>query len=99
MFWVKLHEVGTYTMLTVVDEELIGIEVREGDAVLNVDETFFKGHLMEGSDLEELLESVSIIYFIGEEAVKLGLEKGLLHPGAVKRVKGIPHAQSILLEM
>ncbi len=98
MFWVKLHELGGYVMLTVVDEELIGVEVREGDAVLRVDEDFFKGHLMGEEDLEELLGSVSIIYFVGERAVELGLKSGLLHPDAVKRIKGIPHAQSILLE-
>ncbi|ALU11879.1 hypothetical protein EYM_05725 [Ignicoccus islandicus DSM 13165] len=99
MFWVKLHEMGVYKMLTVVDEELMGVEVREGEAVLKVEESFFKGHLTDEEGVEGLLWRASIVYFIGERAVELGLKNGLVHPEAIKRIGSIPHAQSFSLEI
>ncbi len=98
MFWVKVHKTPNATIVTVVDEELMGKEFREGEVVLKIDEYFFKGERVEEDIALRRMEGADVIYVIGERAVRLAQEAGLIHPMAVKRVKGIPHAQTILIE-
>ena len=98
MFWVKVHETPNAVIVTVVDEELMGKEYREGDVILKIDEYFFKGEKVDEDIALRRMEGADVIYVIGERAVKLAQEAGLVHPMAVKRVKGIPHAQTILIE-
>jgi len=98
LFWVKVHRAQSVTIVTVVDEELMGKEFREGDVVLKIDEYFFKGEKVDEDIALRRMEGADVIYVIGERAVRLAQEAGLVHPMAVKRVKGIPHAQTILIE-
>ncbi len=97
MFWVNVHEVGGHVIVTVVDEELMGKEFREGEKVLKVDEYFFKGELVDEDIALARMSAATSLYVIGERAVKLAIEGGFVHPMAVGRIKGVPYAQMVLL--
>jgi hypothetical protein len=95
MFWVKVHEAQGYTIVTVVDEELMGKEFREGEKVLKVDEYFFKGELVDEDTALARMSGAPVVYVVGERAVKLAIEAGVVHPKAVGRIAGVPYAQMI----
>jgi hypothetical protein len=97
MFWVNVHEVDGHVIVTVVDEELMGKEFREGDAVLKVDEYFFKGELVDEDVALARMSAATSLYVVGERAVRLAVEGGFVHPKAVGRIKGVPYAQMILV--
>ena len=93
----KVHEVEGHVIVTVVDEELMGKEFREGDKVLKVDEYFFKGDLVDEDVALARMSAATSLYVIGERAVKLAIEGGFVHPMAVGKIKGVPYAQMILV--
>ena len=95
MFWVRTHSIDNYTFVTVVDKELLGKKFEEGGVILHIDEEFFKGELMDEESLLKKILNATSIYVIGKRAVKVALKAGIIHPQAIKSVKGIPHAQSI----
>ena len=97
MFWVNLHEVDGHVIVTVVDEELMGKEFKEGDAVLKIDEYFFKGELVDEDVALARMGAATSLYVVGEKAVSLAIKGGFVHPEAVGRIKGIPYAQMILV--
>jgi len=97
MFWVKVQYLGEHVFVTVVDEELLGKEFKEGNIVLDIDENFFKGELLDEELALSRMEVATSLYVIGERAVKLAIEARMIHPEAVKRVKGVPYAQMLLL--
>ncbi|NPA84474.1 MAG: DUF424 family protein [Crenarchaeota archaeon] len=97
MFWVKVHEADGHVIVTVVDEELMGKEFREGDAVLKIDEYFFKGELLDEDLALSRMSSATSLYVVGERAVDLAVKGGFVHPKAVGRIGGVPYAQMILV--
>ena len=97
MFWVKVHEVEGHVIVTVVDEELLGKEFREGEKVLKVDEGFFGGELVDEDVALARMSAATSLYVVGERAVKLAVEGGFIHPKAVGKVSNVPYAQMILI--
>ncbi len=99
MYRVRVHEVGGHVIVTVVDEELLGKKFEENGIILDVDESFFGGGIVdENVALREMFRATSL-YVIGERSVELAIKASLIHPQAVKRVQGVPYAQMLLLQM
>jgi len=42
-----------------------------------------------------MIEKSTIVNMIGENVVNKAIEKGYVHPEAVIRIEGIPHAQIV----
>ena len=82
MHWVKKHK----GVLAVCDEELIG---RKFD-VLDVNENFYKGELIDEKRLSELLKDNSNINIVGTRSIKAAEKAGVLC--AVKKIKSVPYA-------
>ena len=97
MFKVRVHDLGDHVFVTVVDEELIGKRFEENGVVLDVSEEFFDGERVDEEGALRRMFAATSLYVIGERAVKLAIRAELVHPDAVKRVKGVPHAQMLLI--
>lgn len=82
MHWVKRHK----GVLAVCDEELVGRKF----GVLDVSERFYKGELIDGERLAELLKDNSNINIVGERSVTAAKKVGIVC--AVKKIKGVPYA-------
>ncbi len=76
----------------VCDEELLGRVFREGDLVLEVNEEFFGGHVVELDEAVAIVESSDNVMAVGELVVSRLIEAGLVHPLSVNRIAGIPYA-------
>jgi len=73
------------------DEELLGKTFREGDLVLEVNEEFFGGELVELDEAVAMIEMSDNVMVVGERLVSRLVEAGLVHPLAVKRIGGVPY--------
>jgi len=86
---------GIKTVIAICDAELLGKTFREGDKVLAINEEFFKGDLVDTDEVMPYLERAYTALIVGERAVSLALELGLIHPDAILKISGIPYAQIV----
>lgn len=82
-------------LLAICDADLLGKTFREGDIVLAVREEFYKGLKVDTDEAVNLISQSTIVNMVGENIVGRAIERGFVHPQAVLKVSGIPHAQIV----
>lgn len=82
-------------MVAVCDCDILGKKVREGAIVFNVSKDFYGGERVCPDAAIDLLRKATVANLVGREAVKCGIEAGLVHEDAVITIEGIPHAQFV----
>jgi len=93
--YANLRKWGQCVLLATCDAELLGKILREGKIVFEIREEFYKGPKMTVEEAIELMKQSTIVNMIGHNVVKKAIEKGLVHPDAVLKISGIPHAQIV----
>jgi len=86
---------GRCILLATCDAELLGKILRDGKIVFEVREEFYKGLKMTVEEVIDLMEQSTIVNMVGHNVVKKAIEKGLIHPDAVLKISGVPHAQIV----
>ena len=84
-------------MVACCDEGLIGKTFREGRLRLSLETGFYGNSLMPLVEAIVALETADILNLVGPEIVAAAVERGLVHPQAVIRIGGVPHAQVMKL--
>ena len=93
--YVKVRKWGRCTLLATCDAELLGKVLREGKIVFEIREEFYKGLKVSVEEAIDLVVQSTIVNMVGHKIVKKAVEKGLIHPEAVIKISGVPHAQII----
>jgi hypothetical protein len=86
---------GKCVLLAICDAEILGKTLREGKIVFRIKEEFYKGTKVNVEEAVALIEQSTIVNMVGENIVKKAVEKGYVHPEAIIKIQGIPHAQII----
>jgi len=73
----------------------LGKVLRDGKIVFEVREEFYKGHKVTLEEAIELAKHSSIVNMVGRCIVERAVEEGLVHPEAVLKISGVPHAQIV----
>ncbi len=76
---------------------MLGKTLKQGKIVFHIREEFYKGSLVSLEEAVELIEQSTIVNMVGRKIVKKAEERGLVHPEAVLKIEGIPHAQIVKL--
>lgn len=82
-------------LLATCDAELLGTILRDGKIVFEVREDFYKGLKMTVEEVIDLMKQSTIVNMVGHNVVEKAIEKGLIHPDAVLKISGVPHAQIV----
>jgi hypothetical protein len=93
----NFKKIGRNVLLSMCDTEILGRTLREGKIVFCVREDFYKGTRVDVEEAVSMIESSTIVNMIGKNVVKEAIEKGFVHPEAVLKIEGIPHAQIVKL--
>ena len=93
--YVNLRKSGQYIVLATCDCELLGKVLRDGKIVFEIREDFYKGQKVTVEEALELCKQSSIVNMIGQCIVDNAVEEGLVHPDAILKISGIPHAQIV----
>jgi len=93
--YVKIRKWGGSTLLATCDADLLGKVLREGKIVFEIREEFYKGPKVDVEEAIDLVKQSTIVNMVGHRIVKKAVEKGLIHPEAVIKISGVPHAQII----
>ena len=95
MFIVKKHESEDGTiLLAIIDEELEGKKITEGNKVLELNCEFYKGDKVNEEELNDFLKKATHINIVGNNITKL-LGKSLID--SEKKIGGIRYAQAVIL--
>jgi hypothetical protein len=95
--YINLKKVGRNVLLAVCDCELLGRTIREGKIVFHVKEEFYNGRKTSVEEAVGMIENSTIVNLVGKNCVEKAIAKGYVHPEAVLKIEGIPHAQIVKL--
>jgi len=95
MISIKIYRQGNDFMIGACDEKLIGKKFVDGKFQIDVSKEFYDGERITIEVLKKYLENATIANLVGEQTIQCAIKLGLVDPGCVLRVKGIPHAQMV----
>ncbi len=97
--YIKIH--NSYRKLVAIcDSELLGKKFEEGKKQLDVRENFYNGEEYNDKRIVQMMrkhkEDDATFNIVGENAVKLGIEAGIIGEGNVGEVDGVKFALVLL---
>ena len=93
--YVNVRKQGNQTVLATCDCDLCGKTLRDGKIVFVVRADFYKGMKVTIEEAIELCKQSTIVNMIGKCIVRHAVKAGLVHPEAILKIDGVPHAQII----
>ena len=95
--YLNLKRIGQNVILAICDTELLGKTLREGKILFRIKDEFYNGRKASVEEAIGLIGNSTIINLVGKCCVEKAIEEGYVHPEAVIRIEGIPHAQIVKL--
>jgi hypothetical protein len=95
--YVNLKKIGRNVLLAICDCEVLGRTLREGKIVFHVKDEFYNGGKVSVDEAVCMIENSTIVNMVGKNCVGKAIEKGYVHPEAVLKIEGVPHAQIVKL--
>lgn len=94
----KLHKSrDNKVVVAVCDSGLLGKKFEEGNKQLDMTSDFFNGEEKDDLAIGDLIRNAGSVNLVGEKAVKLGIDEGVVEEGHVKKIAGIPYAQAVVV--
>ena len=93
--YVNLKKDGRNVLLAICDCELLGRTLREGKIVFHVRDEFYNGRKASVEEAIGMINNSTIVNLIGKCCVEKAIAEGYVHPEAVLKIEGIPHAQIV----
>ena len=93
--YVNLKRVGRNVLLAICDCELLGRTLREGKIVFQVKAEFYNGRKASVEEAIGMIDNSTIVNLVGKCCVEKAIAEGYVHPEAVLKIEGIPHAQIV----
>ena len=95
--FLNIRKMGENVLLAVCDCDLLGRTLREGKIVFHVKNEFYNGRKATVDEAVGLINNSTIVNLVGKHCVEKAIAKGYVHPEAVLKIAGIPHAQIVKL--
>lgn len=96
IMFVRIHTHGNDRILAACDEDIIGMTFEGNGAKITVSEGFYKGESISEEAYRERMKSITIMNLVGERAVAIAIEEGMVSPDCVMEIGGVSHAQVVL---
>lgn len=94
---VKIHKsYDGKKIVAVCDSDLVGKKFEDGKTQLDMSGSFYKGEERSEGDILKELRQHGCLNVVGEESVRFFVDKKMVDPDKIIRIKGIPHAQCML---
>jgi hypothetical protein len=95
--YAKIKKMGRNVLLAICDCDLLGKTLRENKIVFHIKDEFYNGGKVSVEEAVNMIENSTIVNLIGKNCVQKAISKGYVHPEAVLKISGIPHAQIVKL--
>lgn len=94
--YMKIHKAGDREVVAVCDVELVGKCFCDEKLRLDVSERFYRGKIVSSDDVISVIGGAHTVNLVGESSVAIGLEANIILKENIIKIKGIPHALSVL---
>jgi hypothetical protein len=94
MFWCKTFKAKGQFVVAICDEDLLGKKI-ENDVKITVEESFYRGELIDENKALEFMKKSNICNIIGKSIVELALKNKFIMKENIIFIGDIPHAQFI----
>lgn len=84
-------------MLAVCDSDLKRKRFSEGELQLDLSSGFYDGEERSEEFISELFKIAYVVNLVGKKAVGFGIKEGIIEKDHVMKIKGIPHAQCVIV--
>ena len=91
--YLNIKKTGQNVLLAVCDCDLLGRTLREGKIVFKIKDEFYNGRKATVEEAVGLINNSTIVNLVGKNCVETAIAQGYVHPGAVIKIEGVPHAQ------
>jgi uncharacterized protein len=95
--YVKLSKNAGHVVLAICDCELLGKTLHEGKIVFKIKDEFYNGGKRSVEEAITLIDNSTIVNLVGAVCVERAIKEGFVHPEAVIKIEGVPHAQIMKL--
>ncbi|BEP18011.1 DUF424 domain-containing protein [Pyrofollis japonicus] len=95
LVYMKIHEAQGEKIIAICDKDLLGKRFSENNLVLDVNKYFYGGILVPLSVAMEKAEEATILNLVGINTINAAIKRKLVHPDAVIKIAGVPHAQAV----
>ncbi|MFA5572524.1 MAG: DUF424 family protein [Crenarchaeota archaeon] len=95
--YLNVKKVGNNVILAICDSDLLGKTLREENIVFQVKNEFYNGRKATVEEAVGLIGNSTIVNLVGRACVEKAIAQGFVHPEAVLKIEGIPHAQIVKL--
>jgi len=99
MMYYKKYKRKWGVMVAVCDKEICNKTLKGDDFEFFINPRFYKEEEGDKEKIISVLREAMSANLVGEEAVKCGIEVGLIDPKNVIKIENIPHAQAIVMEI
>jgi len=90
---VKINEYKEGPIICVVDNDILNKKFEDGDLQLDLTSDFYKGEDKDPRDIGDLMRNAYGINLVGEKAIQLAIDEGLIDESMVKKISNIPYYQ------
>lgn len=95
---VKIHKLSDdRIMLAICDSNLLGEKFENGKHQLDLSSDFYRGEEMDDEKILSHIKRAYIINLVGKESIDFGIRYKLIEKNIVVVIKGVPHAQAMLV--
>ena len=95
--YLNIKKIGQNVILAVCDCDLLGRTLREGKIIFKIKDEFYNGRKGTVDEAVDLIKNSTIVNLVGKNCVEKAITQGYVHPEAVIKIEGIPHAQIMKL--
>jgi uncharacterized protein len=95
--YLNLRKIGENVVLAICDEVLLGRTLKEGKIVFHINDEFYNGGKVSVDEAVNIIKNSTIVNLVGRACVERAIADGYVHPDAVIKIEGVPHAQIIKL--
>jgi uncharacterized protein len=95
--YLNIRKASGHTVLAVCDVDLLGKTLREGKITFKIKDEFYNGRKATVDEAVGLIGHSTIVNLVGKHCVETAIKQGYVHPDAVIKIEGVPHAQIMKL--
>lgn len=93
--YMKIYETEQNVLVAVCDKTIIGKTFSEGELVLKLDESFYKGKEASDEEIKNAICCATVANIAGEKAIACAVDCGAIDPDTIIYIGGVPHAQMV----
>jgi hypothetical protein len=95
MISIKIYKRGNDLLIGACDEDLLGKKFEDKKFQIDVSKDFYGGKRISAESLKKYLQDATIANLVGKNTIKCAIDMGLIDPGCIIKINGVPHAQMV----